>query len=235
MDQAYERQFSFVNSELKLLWRIDERTGADGNCFYISVVQQLKRPDVKNYLLQSGMPVDFLSFSPKILRNRLCDWLNYQLTLKNSAGKPLTRIGQYLKESEVIDIETSSYWKARNVTTIGKFLKIQSEGCEKHGDMAWANNIIARGMAYYLNINIKIATKTITAAWVNTICIGPNMDKVTDVFMTIANLNQTHFQSYIPNNQLNPAIALSPNVRICVREKKLKIQEERTPKAGIVQ
>jgi hypothetical protein len=234
MDQAYELQFSFVKSELKLGWRIDGRTGADGNCFYISIVQQLKRPDVKNFLLQSGMPVEFLSFSPSTLREHLCDWLNYQLTLKNSAGKPLTRIGQYLIESEVIDIETSSYWKAKNVTKIEKFLKIQREGCEIHGDMAWANNIIVGGMAYYLNINIKIATKTPRAAWVNTISIGPNMDKVTDVFMTIANLNQTHFQSYIPNDQLHPAIALSADVRICVLEKKPKIQEGRTSKAGIV-
>jgi hypothetical protein len=234
MDQAYGQQFSFVKSELNLGWRIDERTGADGNCFYISIVQQLKRLDVKNYLLQSGMPVEFLSFSPKMLREHLCDWLNYQLTLKNSAGKPLTRIGQYLIESEEIDIETSSYWKARNVTTIEKFLKIQREGCESHGDMAWANNIIVRGMAYYLNINLKIATKTIRSAWVNTICIGQNMDKVTDVFITIANLNQTHFQSCIPNNDHNPTIAKSDNVPIAALDKDNINQQHCTPKAGIM-
>ena len=112
MDQAYEKQFSFVNSKLKLGWHIDGRTGADGNCFYISIVQQLKRPDVINILLQSGLAVEFLSFSPSKLREHLCDWLYYQLTLRNSAGMLLTRIGKYLTESEKIDIETSSYWKA---------------------------------------------------------------------------------------------------------------------------
>jgi hypothetical protein len=233
MDQAYEQQFSFVNRELNLGWSIDERTGADGNCFYISIVQQLKRPDVKNFLLQNGLPVEFLSFSSSKLREHFCDWLNYQLTLRNSAGMPLTRIGQYLSESEVIDIETSLYWKARNVTTLEKFLKIQREGCEKHGDMAWANNIIVQGMAYFLNINIKVATKTISSVWVNTICIGPNMDKVTDVFVTIANLNQTHFQSFIPKKQHKPTIAKSYNVPIAALEKKNTYRQHFTPKGGI--
>jgi hypothetical protein len=149
MDDMYKQQFAFVNDELHLFWNMDGKTGADGNCFYISIVQQLNRKEVRDFLLQNGLSEEFFSWSPTELREKLCDWLIYHLTLLGSDGRPLRRIGRYLMESEEKDIQTDIYWKNRNVLTIRRFLEIQSEGCKKHQDMAWANHIIVRGMAYF--------------------------------------------------------------------------------------
>ncbi len=202
MASIYESQFAFVKDDLKLEWTMDERTEEDGNCFYNSVVQQLGRPEVRNFLLKNGLLEEYLSWSPNEMREQLCNWLDDQLTLMKNDGQP-TGIGQFLLDSEEKDIQTCPDWKAFNVTTMEKFLKIQKEGCAKHGDMAWANYIIVQGMACFLNINIKVATKTDKGECLNTIRSGSNMIEVSDVFLTIANYRQKHFQSFIPTNQRN--------------------------------
>ena len=64
-------------------------------------------------------------------------------------------------------------------------------------------------MAFFLGLNIKVATKT-TSNWIRNFEAQSNSNQT--VFLTIAHLNNTHFQSFIPVIQQNLVIPLQDKI-----------------------
>lgn len=160
--------------------------------------QQFNRPEIKN-----ALHPQHLEFDHTLLRINVCQYM-----LDEYKNNPYSGLGAKLHDLEINDLKTDNRYISKDITTFEKYINVHERGVNIYNELAWADHIIILGMASFLGIDIRVARSDFTATTPYTI-FTCNLDSDIEnknVYLAMANLNQQHFQSFIPQDSITPAL-----------------------------